>query len=188
MTMDWGLILGFLFGGTSIAGIITSLIYRKENKELKKNEVKSSSAEVEEKQINNDNSQIDLGAKFLQQTLEMTEKMKEMILHSDKERDEYWEKQDKSFSELHQSVSHIAKTVTKLEKDVKEIKEEQKTEIAFLNGDYRKFKEQLSQKLEDENKKPSEIVAAKKTKPATRYVPVPKKTTRKRASKAVELV
>ena len=175
--MDWNLILGWIFGGTGIGGLIFGIIYFRENRQLKKNEVKSSTADVEEKEINNDKSQIELGEKFLQSTLEMTEKMKQMMLESDKERDAYWEKQDKAFQELHETVSHVAETVTRLEKDVAEIKEEQRTEIAYLNGDYRKFKEQMQQRLEDENKRPAEPKADKKRGRPSRYVAVPKKKT-----------
>jgi len=156
--MDWNFILGLLFGGGGIGGIVTGVIFFRENRQLKKNEVKSSSADVEEKEINNDKSQIDLGKEFMASTLEMTKKMQDMILASDKERDAYWKKQDADFKALHESVAAIADTVTRLESDVAEIKEEQRAEIAYLNGDYKAFKEQMRLRLEDENKKPANVV------------------------------
>lgn len=178
--MDWNLILGFVFGGTSLGGIITSIIFFKANKKLKESEVKQSEADVEEKQISNDKAQIDLGTTFLKETMEMTAKVKEMMLASDKERDTYWRNQEKMLDKLTKSVSSAVTKITKVEKDVAAIKEEQRIEIAYLNGDYKKFKEQMRQRLEDENKLPP-MEEKKKTGRPSRYVPVPMKKTRKTA-------
>lgn len=132
-------LLGSMAGSGVIAGAVTAVVYRKQNKTLKDNEVKSSNEDVEEKKISNDNSQIDLGNKFMQSTLEMTQKMQEMMLESDKQRDEYWKKQERTMEEMQSSIRNLAA-------DVSEIKEEQKLEIAFLNGDYKAFKEEMSKK------------------------------------------
>lgn len=50
--MDLSIILNIIFGGTSIISIIGFFIYRKQNKELKNNEVKKDDAETQEKQMN----------------------------------------------------------------------------------------------------------------------------------------
>lgn len=50
--MDFSLILNIIFGGTSVISIIGFFIYRKQNKELKNNEVKKDDAETQEKQMN----------------------------------------------------------------------------------------------------------------------------------------
>lgn len=50
--MDLSLILNIIFGGTSVISVIGFLIYRKQNKELKNNEVKKDDADTQEKQIN----------------------------------------------------------------------------------------------------------------------------------------
>ena len=152
--MDWGLILGFVFGGTSIGGIITSIIFFKANKKLKENEVKSSSADVEEKEINNDDKQIDLGKKYLENTLEMTQRMHEMMLASDKKRDETWARQEEAMNELRESVSALTdkvdgieskvdsldKRVTKMDKQVASLTEEVGQMGDFLNGDFAEWK------------------------------------------------
>lgn len=132
-------LFGSMAGSGVIAGAVTAIVYRKQNKKLKENEVKQSSADVEQKEISNDDAQIDLGKKYMESTLEMTQKMQEMMLESDRQRDEYWRKQERKMEEMQSSMDKLAA-------DVSEIKEEQKSEIAFLNGDYKAFKEEMSKK------------------------------------------
>lgn len=145
--MDWNLILGFIFGGTSIGGVITSIIFFKANKKLKENEVKSSSADVEEKEINNDDKQIDLGKKYLESTLEITQRMQEMMLNSNKERDEYWAKQEETMNELrglvgnlNDKVDNLDKRVTKMDNQVVSLTEEVGQMGDFLNGEFADYK------------------------------------------------
>lgn len=109
------MLLGFLFGGTGIGGIITGVFFFRENRQLKRNEVKSSNADVEGKEIDNDDKQIDLGKKYMESTLEMTQKMQEMLLKSDKERDEYWAKQEKQVPKARKSAGGKKKENTKVE-------------------------------------------------------------------------
>lgn len=113
--MDWNSItaaLSILFGGTSIASIAVGVIYFKENKELKKNEVKSSTADVQSKNIENDNAQIDLGTKFMEQSLAMTQKMQEMMMESNRLRNEQFEQQKTSADEI---ITRIGGIETKLD-------------------------------------------------------------------------
>lgn len=116
--MNWDLILGIFFGSSSVVGIIIGWYYRRENKQLKQNEVKSSNAEVEEKEIKNDDAQIDLGKKYLENTLEMTQKMQNMMLESDKKRDENWAKQEEAMNELRKSVIGLSQKVDGLDSKV----------------------------------------------------------------------
>lgn len=145
--MDWNMILGFLFGGTGIGGIITGVFFFRENRQLKRNEVKSSNADVEGKEIDNDDKQIDLGKKYLESTLEMTQKMQEMLLKSDKERDEYWAKQEETMNELHRALKIVETKVDGLDKQVTSLTEEVEQVVDFLDGDFsewqRKRKKQV---------------------------------------------
>lgn len=50
--MDLSIILNIIFGSTSVISVIGFLIYRKQNRELKNNEVKKDDAETQEKQMN----------------------------------------------------------------------------------------------------------------------------------------
>lgn len=66
--MDWnGIIIGLL-STTSLGGIVGSIVYYRENKKLKKNEVKNSDTEAQEKQI-------DLGVKYQTQMLGLIEQV-----------------------------------------------------------------------------------------------------------------
>lgn len=145
--MNWDLILGIFFGGSSVVGLIIGWYYRRENKQLKLNEVKASNADVEEKEINNDDKQIDLGKKYLESTLEMTQRMQEMMLTSDKKRDENWAKQKEAMNQLRDTVNNLAnkvdgidKRVTKMDKQVASLTEEVGQVGDFLNGDFSEWK------------------------------------------------
>lgn len=66
--MDWnGIIIGLL-STTSLGGIFSALVFFRQNKALKKNEVKNSDTEAQEKQI-------DLGVKYQTQMLELLDKV-----------------------------------------------------------------------------------------------------------------
>lgn len=113
--MDFNVIttaLTFFFGGTSLVSIIVGVVFFKENKELKKNEVKSSTADVQSKNIQNDKDQIDLGTKFMEQSLAMTQKMQEMMQESNKVREERWEEQKTSMDEI---ITRMGGVETKLD-------------------------------------------------------------------------
>jgi len=159
------MILGFLFGGTGIGGLITGVFFFRENRQLKRNEVKSSNADVEGKEIDNDDKQIDLGKKYLENTLEITQRMQEMMLNSNKEREEYWAKQKETMNELrglvgnlNDKVDNLDKRVTKLDNQVVSLTEEVGQVSGFLNGDFadwkRKRKKQVpkSRKAADNKK------------------------------------
>ena len=152
--MDLNFILGLIFGGGGIGGMIMGVVYFRENRQLKKNEVKSSTADVEEKEINNDDKQIDLGKKYLESTLEITQRMQEMMLNSNKERDEYWAKQEETMNELRGLVSNlndkvdnmdkrvtsVDKRVTKMDNQVASLTEEVGQMGDFLNGEFADYK------------------------------------------------
>ena len=152
--MNWDLLLGIFFGGSSVVGLIIGWYYRRENKQLKQTEVKSSNADVEEKEIKNDDAQIDLGKKYLENTLEMTQKMQNMMLESDKKRDENWAKQEEAMNELRKSViglsqkvdgldskvDNLDKRVDSVDKQVTSLTEEVGQMGDFLNGEFAEYK------------------------------------------------
>lgn len=112
--MDWnGIIIGLL-STTTLGGIFGSVVYYRENKKLKKNEVKNSDTEAQEKQI-------DLGVKYQTQMLELLDKVSA--------------KQDTAASNQQQMLTKIDRL------DEREDKTEQQMAniVAYLNGDYQKF-------------------------------------------------
>lgn len=135
--MDFGTvtaILAILFGGTSVVSIIVGIIYRKENKELKKNEVKASSAEVEGKEIDNDDKQIDLGKKFMEQSLAMTKQVQDIMMETNKLRNEQYEQQKMSMDELITRMGGVETKLDSLSDRVTSIEE-------WGNGDLSAFRE-----------------------------------------------
>ena len=64
--MEWMEIATLLLGGTSVAGVVTSVRYMKQNKRLKNNEVKASDVETQK-------AQMDLGEEYLKKVMELSE-------------------------------------------------------------------------------------------------------------------
>lgn len=134
--MDWATIItaiSAVAGGEFLFRMIDRIAFRKEEKNIKKNEEKSSTADVEEKEINNDKAQIDLGKEFMQSTLEMTQKMQDMIMSSNKERDEYWLKQEDGMKDIKNSIAGLTVQVDYVSGEIRDISE-------YLNGGYKEFK------------------------------------------------
>ena len=142
--MNWITALVTILGVVTLEGIIKvvdRIVFRKQEKKVKENEVKSTAEDVEEKQIRNDDAQIDLGNKFLQSTLEMTQKMQDMMISSNKERDDYWKKQEESMRSLGVSINEVKSDVNTLNMKVSDIE-------SFLNGEYKAYKEKNIKKYE----------------------------------------
>lgn len=135
--MDWATIItaiSAVAGGEFLFKMIDRIAFRKEEKKIKKNEANSSSADVEEKEINNDKAQIDLGKEFMQSTLEMTQKMQDMIMSSNKERDEYWLKQEDGMKGIKKSIDVLTSQVDYAIGEIRDMSE-------YLNGGYKEYKE-----------------------------------------------
>lgn len=64
--MNWMELATLLLGGTSVAGVVTSVRYMKQNKRLKNNEVKASDVETQK-------AQMDLGEEYLKKVMELSE-------------------------------------------------------------------------------------------------------------------
>ena len=127
--MDWGTVITSMFGIGIIEGsfkIIDKIRFKKEDKTEKKET-------VEQTAVATDRQQIDLGDLFLEKTQKWAEvlesnstKMIEKMDESNKRRDADWRK--------------LNDDIELLKKDVTEIKNEQKIETAFLNGEYEAFR------------------------------------------------
>ena len=119
-------ILTYVFGGTSIVSIILFLIFFRQNRLLKNNEVAKSVNEVESGKIENDSAQIDLGNKYLTGIIEATEKLKTYQ------------------TDYKNSVDSITENINEIKTDVKEIKKEQTLMSLYLNGKYQEFKDHIT--------------------------------------------
>lgn len=124
--MDWnGIIIGLL-STTSLGGIFSALVFFRQNKALKKNEVKNSDTEAQEKQI-------DLGVKYQTQMLELLDKVSA--------------KQDTAASnqkEMLAKIDRLDEREDKTERQMANI-------VAYLNGDYQKFLDRQYRKPKTKN-------------------------------------
>ena len=59
-------ILTLVFGGTSLIGIVSAIVYRRQNKKLKENEVKKDDVETQREQIN-------LAEEYMKKVMELSE-------------------------------------------------------------------------------------------------------------------
>ena len=121
-------ILAIVFGGTSIVSIILFLIFFKQNRALKQQEVEKGSNEVNSGRIETEMSKIALGDKYLESIIEATDKISAY---------------QKDYKD---GLDSLSDNITEIKKDVKSMKTEQKLMVDFLNGEYQDFKKRKTKK------------------------------------------
>lgn len=118
-------ITGVLLGGTSIYTIIENIKYRKENKDLKKLEVEKSSIEAKDQEL-------DLVTKYKENTMKMMDELQKTYDAILKNGDDN--------SEIIKKIDNLNNRMDILTAEVKEVKEEQKIQKIYLNGEYAAFR------------------------------------------------
>ena len=118
-------IAGVLLGGTSIYTIIENIKYRKENKDLKKLEVEKSSIEAKDQEL-------DLVTKYKENTMKMMDELQKTYDAILKNGDDN--------SEIIKKIDNLNNRMDILTAEVKEVKEEQKIQKIYLNGEYAAFR------------------------------------------------
>lgn len=93
-------VLDFVLGGTTVFSIIQSIRYRKENKRLK--EIEVSSADIEAQ-----SDKMDLGDKYLDKVLNLTEKAYEATLKNNADINSRFDKTDKQLEQLVSRVTSV---------------------------------------------------------------------------------
>lgn len=153
MTLDWTTIIVTIIsctvGSSAITGFLSFFIYRKANKTIKNNEAKTSNLDVEAKNIENDSAQIDLGKKYIESSLQIIELMKQ----SNKERDTFYETQNKRFNEFEEKIDRLNTKVDNVDKRTSRIEKEQIIQKHYLNGELEKYKrehKELIAKIEED--------------------------------------
>lgn len=142
------LILNCILGSTSIVGIIGMIIYRKQNKSLKnseankaKSEAKQTESEAEQADIETQRQKIELGNKYLKDTLETVELVKQAL-------DRGEGNQEKMLSQLNVVMDLIHKLSSQTDS------QEQLLQliVKYLNGNFQEYLDSLKQQgLLDDN-------------------------------------
>lgn len=125
--MDWGTILTSLIGFVGGGGLVSLILIR-----YTKNKAKTEAHSVENKE---QSERIDLGDKYVNQMLGMIEKLQdamnknmEMNASDSADRKEAWETVDRKITEVHEDLKGVKSEVTSI--------------VAYLNGGYQSFKDE----------------------------------------------
>lgn len=133
--MDWNAIILALLSTTTVGGLVGMIIYRKQNKKLKENEVKMSDANTQTEQIN-------LGELFMQKAADMFKQMQDM--------------QEQTYMATLQNGKDNTDIITEV-REVKEqvrcIASEQKNIVTYLNGNYQEWLKQHNNDNPDSQKR-----------------------------------
>ena len=140
-------IAGVLLGGTSVYTIIENIKYRKENKDLKKLEVEKSSIEAKDQEL-------DLVTKYKENTMKMMDELQKTYDAILKNGDDN--------SEIIKKIDNLNHRMDVLTTEVKEVKEEQKIQKIYLNGEYAAFRKIYLEMQAKENTKKKKSASTKK--------------------------
>jgi hypothetical protein len=112
--MEISEILNIVFGGTSVVGIVGWLVYRKQNKRLKDNEVKASDVDTQKQQI------------------ELAELYKDKVLELIGQVSEKQDSGNANQQKILDKLDTIDERVDKQEARLSDI-------VTYLNGDFQEF-------------------------------------------------
>lgn len=133
--MDWNSIILAVIGVVFSWETWNNVKYRKENKKLKDNEVKTSSVDAQK-------AQIELGDLFLEKSKEMFQKMQELqeqTLLATKKNGIDNEDIIKKVDEIAAEQKRLSNEQRRQGEELKRLTEGQEHMVSFLNGDYQNF-------------------------------------------------
>ena len=122
--MDWNAIILTILGTTSLGGVgafIAAIAYRKENKQLKKNEVKNSNTDAQSQQI-------DLGTKYAKEMLDLIERVEGKL-----------ETGEGNQKQMLEKIDEIRSKQDRLDERQDKYEQMQGHILQYLNGDFQKF-------------------------------------------------
>ena len=114
-------ILNYIFGGTSLLGIATTVIFWNKSKRKEEAETQKSESEAEQADIETQKQKIELGNKYMKDTLEMVELVKKSLDRSDGNQEKMMRKLD--------TLAEQNKKQDGLLTDI----------VTYLNGDFQEF-------------------------------------------------
>lgn len=133
--MDWNSIILAVIGVVFSWETWNNVKYRKENKKLKDNEVKTSSIDAQK-------AQIELGDLFLEKSKEMFQQMQELqeqTLLATKKNGIDNEDIIKKVDEIAAEQKRLSEEQQKQGEELKRLSEGQEHMVSFLNGEYQSF-------------------------------------------------
>lgn len=119
--MEWTEILNYIFGGTSLVGIVTTVIFWNKSKRKEEAETQKSESEAEQADIATQMQKIELGNKYMKDTLDMVELVKKSLDRSDGNQEKMMRKLD--------TLAEQNKKQDGLLTDI----------VTYLNGDFQEF-------------------------------------------------
>lgn len=138
--MEWTEILNYIFGGTSLVGLSTTLIFWSKSKRAKEAETvtaesnaQQSKSEAEQADIETQMQKIELGNKYMKDTLEMVELVKKSLDRSDGNQEKMMRKLD--------TLAEQNKKQDGLLTDI----------VAYLNGGFQEFQQRTHKKGGQDN-------------------------------------
>lgn len=114
-------LLNYIFGGTSLVGFATTLIFWNKSKRKEEAETQKSESEAEQADITTQMQKIELGNKYMKDTLGMVELVKKSLDRSDGNQEKMMRKLD--------TLAEQNKKQDGLLTDI----------VTYLNGDFQEF-------------------------------------------------
>ena len=124
-------VLPYLVGG---GGIIAAIIYRKQNKRMKEAEAKVAESNANQQAISTQSQEIDLGAKFMRESIAMLNQIKELQDTNNADTSKIVERIDL----VEKKMANMTRSVTGYNKRLGQVER-------YLNGQYKAFQEQEKQ-------------------------------------------
>ena len=124
-------ILPYIVGG---GGIIAAIIYRKQNKRMKEAEAKVAESNANQQAISTQSQEIDLGAKFMRESIAMLNQIKELQDTNNADTSKIVERIDL----VEKKMANMTRSVTGYNKRLGQVER-------YLNGQYKAFQEQEKQ-------------------------------------------
>lgn len=125
-------ILNYIFGGTSLVGLVTTVIFWSKSKRKEEAETQKSESEAEQADIETQKQKIDLGNKYIEDTFKTVEMMKDLLNRSDGNQEKMMHKLD-TLAEQNRKQDGLLTDI-----------------VTYLNGDFQKFLKNAHKKGEHE--------------------------------------
>ena len=118
--MEWTEILNWVFGGTSLVGLATTVIFWNKSKRKEEAETQKSESEAEQADIETQKQKIDLGNKYIEDTFKTVEMMKDLLNRSDGNQEKMMRKLDTLAEQNKKQDGLLTDIVTYLNGDFQE--------------------------------------------------------------------